>query len=103
MKRRRYTLEFKESAVRQMILDGKPAVDLADELGLNTGLLYRWKQELIRAGKIKSVQSQSVDLSEVVAENARLRKELNRAREINAVLKKTVGYFSNDPKGDMSL
>jgi len=103
MKRRRYTLEFKEAAVRQLILNGKPAVDLADELGLNTGLLYRWKQELIRAGKIKSVQSQRVDLSEVVAENARLRKELNRAREINAVLKKTVGYFSNDPKGDMSL
>jgi transposase-like protein len=40
-----YSLEFKQEAARLLIIDGLNAPEVAQKLGVTTGLLYRWKSE----------------------------------------------------------
>jgi transposase len=79
MKRRRHSQEFKKEAVRYMIMEGENATSVAERLGINTNLLYRWK-----------------GAKEMASEIEQLRKQLRRSERINEILKKTVGYFAKD-------
>jgi len=47
VKRRRYTVEFKRAAVKCVILEGQDAQEVAERLGINSNLLYRWKREYL--------------------------------------------------------
>ena len=42
MEKAKYTTEFKEEAVRQVIDRGHSVVDVAKRLGIGEGLLYTW-------------------------------------------------------------
>ena len=42
MQRAKYTAEFKEEAVRQVIDRGHSVIDVAKRLGIGDGLLYTW-------------------------------------------------------------
>ena len=84
-RRRLYTDEFKEEAVR-MLLDGHTAPSVKDRLGLpNTNMLYRWKQEfLAQSGPLaSSLEARVKDLES----------ELRRVERERDVLKKAFGYF----------
>jgi transposase-like protein len=39
--KRRYSAEFEKEAVRLMLIEGRPAREVADELGVARDLLYR--------------------------------------------------------------
>ena len=41
--RRRFSDEFKAEVVRQVQTSGRPASEIARELGINVNLLYRWR------------------------------------------------------------
>jgi len=43
MTRRRYTAEFKKEAARMIIIDGTPVLEVAQQLGVGSQMLYRWK------------------------------------------------------------
>ena len=43
--KRRYSAEFKKEAVRLMLIEGRPAREVAEELGVARNLLYRWKSD----------------------------------------------------------
>ena len=45
--RRVFTREFKEEAV-QLLLDGHSARSVAENVGISTNMLYRWRSEQIR-------------------------------------------------------
>ena len=50
VKRQKFTSEFKREALRLMESSGKPAADLARELGVRRNQLYKWKEQLDRRG-----------------------------------------------------
>lgn len=49
--RKKYDPEFKRQAVKLMQESGKSVSELADELGVTSKMLYRWRQVLERDGE----------------------------------------------------
>ena len=46
---KRYDAEFKQEVVRLLLSSGKPATQLASELGVSSWSLSQWKQEYFQA------------------------------------------------------
>jgi transposase len=90
-KRRRFTREFKLEALR-MVSEGRPATEVAQELGLGRGALYRWKQQLERDGHESFPGNGRLKARDEEVE--RLRREVTRLRAENAFLKKVSAYFA---------
>ncbi len=98
--RKVYTREFKVEAVRLLDESELGAQQIADDLGISTSSLHRWRREL-RAdpeqafpgnGKLKP-RDQEVE---------QLRRELHRVRQgprgLPDILKKTLVIFSRGPQ-----
>ncbi|MDB4691952.1 transposase [Verrucomicrobia bacterium] len=95
MKRRRFTSEFKREAARMLIIEGHSAKEVSEQLGIPENLLYRWKREHIddlESNKPTGGQSPK----EMAEEIEQLRKQLAKSQRMNAILKKTVGFFSKE-------
>jgi len=45
-----YTKEFKQEAIRMMEESGRPAAEIAMELGIRRNQLYKWKEQLQSQG-----------------------------------------------------
>lgn len=88
--RRRYTLEYKQEALALAARVG--VSEAARQLGLAETQLYQWR------AKGREQLSQSDREQQVLAENARLKRELAEAKEEAAILKKAAVYFAKDPK-----
>jgi len=71
MKRTKYTSEFKEEAVKQVIDKGHTVVDVAKRLGIAEGVLYTWVSKFKKAD-----EPESSDLKAMQAEMAKLKAEL---------------------------
>jgi transposase len=89
MKRTKYTAEFKEEAVKQVIDKGHTVVDVAKRLGIAEGVLYTWVSKFKKADK-----PESSDLKAMQAEIAKLKAELRRTTEERDILKKAAAYFA---------
>ena len=90
--RRTYPAELKRSALEMLRTSGKSAAAVARDLGIDSGILNRWRREEGQedAGK-KAFTGQGVPRDE---ELARLRRENDDLRETNEILKKAVAIFS---------
>jgi transposase len=87
-RRRTFTREFKEEAVR-MLLDGHSGRSVCERLGLSgTNLLYRWKKEFL--GEKNGIAS---DLEQRVRQ---LEAELRRVERERDILKKALSIFGRD-------
>lgn len=88
-KRKRYTKEFKLEAVRLLEAGEKPPAELARELGVQRNQLYKWREQPVKlreaAFPVHGNRIQNKD-----AEIARLKRELEIAREGRDILKKAV-------------
>ena len=93
--RRRYTAEFKREAVQLSETSGKSIRQVAQELGLTTKLLYRWRSELLKGGTDAFPGHGTLPPSE--QEVATLRRELERVRQERDILKKALSIFSQVP------
>ena len=51
MQKAKYTAEFKEETVRQIIDRGHSVVDVAKRLGIGDGLMYTWVKKLKAANE----------------------------------------------------
>ena len=89
MKRTKYTAEFKEEAVKQVIDKGHTVVDVAKRLGIAEGVLYTWVSKFKKAD-----DPESSDLKAMQAEMAKLKAELRRTTEERDILKKAAAYFA---------
>ena len=102
MRRRTFTPEFKQEAVRLLELGEKQPSDLARELGIPRNKLYRWKEEIARLGDAAfpgtGVRVGRTKASDLAAENAHLKQELERAKEDVEILKKATAFFAKDLK-----
>jgi transposase len=91
--RRRFSREFKQEAVRQVLEEGRQHKHVADELGLNINVLGRWvrefrndpKQSFPGHGKLKE---RDKEVEELRRENARLKGELSFLKKVSAYFAK---------------
>ena len=89
IKKSKYTDEFRRDAVRLMRNRGKRTVaQIADDLGVTDGMLYRW------AGKLSkdSTAKRNEDGETLEQEVRRLRKDVERLRVERAILKKAAAF-----------
>lgn len=93
--RRSYTKEFKEEAVRLAQQNGY--TQTGRDLGVDRSLIRKWKNKLDAAEEngTRAFPGRGNPQDE---ELARLRRELKRVEEENAILKKAVGIFSTRPR-----
>jgi len=93
LERRVYTEEFKAEAVTLAEKKEKPVSQIAKDLGINDGILYRWIQQARQAGggEIKAFPGHGRPRDE---ELTRLRKEVKSLREANEILKKAAVIFA---------
>jgi transposase len=92
---RRYTVEFREAAVRQVVEGGRAISEVARALEMSDKTLWNWVSRG-RKGQalLKRVPVQPV--SELEAENARLRQENERLKLEKEILKKAAAYFAKE-------
>lgn len=94
-KRKDYTQEFKDSAVKLITEQGYKLSEAARNLGINVSVLGRWKRES-EAGN-DSIASRSTQRKDnVQAELVRLRKENQRLRMEREILKKAAAFFASE-------
>jgi transposase len=95
--RQRFNKEFKLEAVRVLELGQKPATQLALELGIRRGLLYKWQKELQGKGNAAFAGQGRKPLDEQ-GEVERLKAELEKVTEERDILKKAAAYFAKELK-----
>jgi transposase-like protein len=93
-RRRRFSPEFKEEAVKAVIETSRPIAQVAKELGIVEGTLGNWVNAYRRehAGDEPPL---------TVNERARLREQENELRELRQkviFLEKVAAYFAKDPR-----
>ena len=94
-KKRKYSKEFKVSACELVLKDKlKPQV-VAEKLGLNVVMLYRWISEYEQNGDQAFMGTGHVAPAD--AELRKLKRENERLRQENEILKKAAAYFAKHP------
>lgn len=90
-----YTTEYKQEAVRQVEVEGKSPAQVSRALGIAEQTLGNWRKAhkagKLVAGTVKPVTRDQMELSQLKAENRRLKMEVD-------ILKKATAYFA---KGSM--
>jgi transposase len=85
--RRRFSAEFKSQAVA-LLNAGKPPLEIAEDLEIGTGLLYRWRRTLSQPPQIGSGVRQAEGEENEADELRRLRRENATLQLENDILKK---------------
>ncbi len=94
-KRNTFSREFKIEAVRLLEQGDKKASDLARELGIPRNKLYKWREEL-KTKEPDAAFPGSGRRGGAEGELAKLRRENERLREENEILKKAARYFARE-------
>ena len=94
--RKQYTADFKRDAVALVTQQGYSVAEAAQNLGVNTGLLRRWKTEIERTGSVAfpGKGHQTPDQAEL----HRLREENRRLRMERDILKKATAFFASESR-----
>ena len=91
-KRKKYTQEFKEEAVKLITEHGYQIAEAARNLGVNKNMLGRWKREIEGDEDVPGLQLGSA----MQAELNRLRKENKRLKMEREILKKAAVFFAKE-------
>jgi len=93
-KRKKFTKEFKLEALRFMKESGKPAAEVARELGIRRNQLYKWQEQCSSHGAeaFPGHGRRPAKDDEV----ALLKRELARVKEERDILKKAAQYFARE-------
>ena len=91
--RKKYDKEFKQKAVELFYARGI-AKEIAEELGIDKGLLYRWRKEFKKYEGNSFPGHGTPKMTDLEREVARLRKELRDAKMEREILKKAISIFS---------
>jgi len=85
--RKRYSAEFKEQAV-ELVRLGRSVPEVAQELGVGSGILYRWAGRVTELVELGSEGRRAEGEASVADELRQLRRENTRLRMENDILKK---------------
>src|SRR2546425_2392955 len=86
VRRRHFTREFKQDALRQVLVVGRSAANVARELGIRADQLRRWKR-LSGAGAVLSTRREEL---------RRVRREITRLRGELAILERAPAVLGED-------
>lgn len=89
-KRRRYMPEFKMEAVRLVTEEGLSVTQAANDLGIGQSVLSRW------VAKAQQADREGTPMSELEAENRRLRRENELLKKEREILKKAAAFFAKE-------
>ncbi len=96
---RKYTAEYKAEAVK-LALSSDSVLGVAKSLGMPEATLHVWVAKAKSIGAVRHTGSDglinSINVSEVLAENDRLKKQLLRLEQEKAILKKAATYFAKE-------
>lgn len=87
--RRKFDEQYKREAVRFLEETGRPLREVAQELKVSEGALWRWRKQY-GAGATESLQPSEA------AELRRLRREVEILRQERDFLKKATAYFAKE-------
>ncbi|MEX5749095.1 transposase [Massilia sp. X63] len=90
-----FTDEFKRKAVARLREEGQNATDLAVELGIRRNMLYKWAAKIDKAAPGELLGSPGRPALGELSEVEQLRRELARAQEELAILKKFDAYLTH--------
>ena len=88
----RYSDEFRQEAVNQVVLHGYKVAEVAQRLGISTKSLYDWKKQFSKPTR-KRLEDQDLQ-----AEVARLKRELKRTQQERDILKEAAVFFAGESK-----
>ena len=88
----RYTDEFKQEAVNQVVNHGYSVPDVSKRLGISSKSLYDWIKKFSKPHKVRMKEA------DLQAENARLKRELKRAEQERDILKEAAVFFAGESK-----
>ncbi len=91
-KRKQYTREFKREAVELLVRSGSSALQVSKELGIDSTTLSRWRREI----EGTETEEEPVSVFVLKEELKWLRKENERLKEEQAILKKAAAYFAKE-------
>ena len=92
MSSQRYSPEFKDEAVRQIVDRGYCVTDVSERVGVSAHSLYKW----VKAVKPDKTEEQAAALIEARSEVLKLRAKLKRTEEERDILKKAARYFAQE-------
>jgi transposase-like protein len=90
-KRKRFTPEFKQKAVRMLASSDKSPADLARELGIHRNQLYKWKEQIGNGSTHTNGRTGGSEVS-------RLRQQLEAVKEERDVLKKAMLVLARETR-----
>ena len=99
-KRKQYTQEFKDSAVKLVTEQGYQLSEASRNLGVNLSVLRRWKRATETGGRSSVTALTNEDLQ---AELARLKKENHRLKLEREILKKAAVFFAKESGSSIDL
>ena len=92
MSNQKYSAEFREEAVRQVIDRGYAVKDVAKNLGVAPANLYKW----VKQTKPTPEKRRDDELLEAKRDVLKLKAQLRRAEEERDILKKAAAYFARE-------
>lgn len=95
-KRQAFTREYKLEAVRLSSEGTKSVATVADELGIHTNQLHRWRRDFERGGLAAFPGNGKINSHD--EEVHALRRDLKRVTEERDFLKKTVVFFTKESR-----
>ena len=91
---KKYTTEFRVSAVNMVISSDKSVAQIANDLGVNVTTLYAW----VNQAKSANNPEDKVNNKELFDELKRVKKELAEVKEQRDILKKATAYFAKESR-----
>jgi transposase len=92
---RKYTAEFRDSAVKQVMEGGRGMAVVARSLEMSNKTLANWVYRA-RKGQALVKRAPALPASELEAELSRLRQENARLKVEKEILKKAAAYFARE-------
>ncbi len=94
MANQKYTPEFREEAVRQVLDRGYSVREVSESLGVSKHNLYKW----LKAVDKRPDRRQEQELLEAKREILKLKADLRKTEEERDILKKAAAYFARNPE-----
>lgn len=97
MRHKRYSQEFKLDALRLLETSDKSVAEIERDLGLTTGLLYKWREryQVVSDGS-DELSLEDSDVEALRAELRQVKRELEEVKQERDILKKAMAIFSQD-------
>src|SRR5210317_2576151 len=96
--RRKYDTDFKRNAVLLSEEPGRTVSEVAENLGVNKDLIYRWRRQMRENGELAFPGHGKMALTEDQKRIRELEKKLKDTEMERDILKKAMPIFSSAPR-----